>query len=496
MMIKGMTTGRIKLLVLAVLTGAAVLAITWPRGIEAADATASLPVRLTLAEAIDLAARQSPELVSSMQALELSRSRLRESSGSRQPKVVLQGSYYDTSVYSVAGGLTSDSSSSARPSVRVAVSQTLPGILPAPFSVGLSPTELAAIDLDGAELDLAKARQNVVFSVISAYLNVLKAQQIKSLNDSALEGASNFLDEVRSKLSLGVATKLDLMKAESQLDQARFNQLKAGDDLDAAMRSLALLLGLPAETSFDLVNDFQVEQEEQNLEELVKLALENRPEVKQASLSVQKARAAVETARRSLWPSVGLSAAYSNQGDVLVSATGSLSLTSGQVGWTLTLANEGAEDSRSTVVTPGAATGSKSTSTSSVGIEVSWPLWDGGVAREKLGQAETNLKIQKSALERQKQAVVEDVYAASVGLKQALLKLELAKKAVDEAEEALRVTKARFEAGAGVVAEVIDATQSLASARAGEVQALFDCYLARARLGKAVGLLGTERWKL
>jgi len=491
-MIKAVTTGRIKLLGLAVLTGAAILAIAGSRGIEAADATVSPPVRLTLADALDLAARQSPELVSGLQALELSRSRLRESSGSRQPKVVLQGSYYDTSVYSLTGDLTSDASSS----VRVTASQTLPGILPAPFSVGLSPTELAAIDLDGAELDLARARQNVMFNVISAYLNVLKAQQIKSLNDGALEGASNFLDEVRSKLSLGVATKLDLMKAESQLDQARFNQLKAGDDLDAAMRSLALLLGLPAETRFDLVNDFQVEQEERSLEELVKLALENRTEVKQANLSVEKARAAVETARRSLWPSVGLSATYSNQGDLSVSATGSLNLTSGQVGWTLTLANEGAEDSRSTVGTPGAAAASKSTSTSSVGIEVSWPLWDGGVAREKLGQAETNLKVQKSALERQKQAVVEDVYAASVGLKQALLKLELAKKAVDEAQEALRVTEARFEAGAGVVAEVIEATQSLASARAGEVQALFDCYLARARLGKAVGLLGTEGWKL
>jgi len=44
------------------------------------------------------------------------------------------------------------------------------------------------------------------------------------------------------------------------------------------------------------------------------------------------------------------------------------------------------------------------------------------------------------------------------------------------------------------VAEVIDATQSLASARAGAVGALFDCYLARARLAKAVGLLGTEGW--
>ncbi|MEW6230019.1 MAG: TolC family protein, partial [Bacillota bacterium] len=468
--------------------GVAILAVAWPWGIEAAGATPSPPVRLTLADALDLAARQSPELVSSLQALELSRSRLRESSGSRQPKVILQGSYYGTSAGSPAGALTPGAS----PSVRVTASQTLPGVLPEPFSVGLSPTELAAIDLDEAERDLAKAKQNVTFNVISAYLNVLKAQQIKSLNDGALEKASSLLDEVRSKLNLGVATQLDLMKAQSQLDQARFNQVKAGDDLDAAMRSLALLLGLPAETKCELVNDFQVEPEERNLEDLVKLALENRVEVKQASLSVLRARAALETAKRSLWPSVGLSATYSNQGDVSVTATGSLDLTSGDVGWTLTLGNEAPGDSPSGAM--GAAAAPRSTSASSAGVEISWPLWDGGVARERLGQAETNLEIQESILERQKRTVTEDVYAASVALKQALLRLELAERTVGEAEEALRVTEARFAAGAGVVAEVIDAAHSLASAKTGAVEALFDCYLARARLGKAVGLLGSEGW--
>ena len=450
---------------------------------------ASQPVHLTLAEALDLAARQNPDLVSSMQALELGRSKLRESSGGRQPKVAVQGYYGNTFL---------DSASDASSSVSVTVSQTLPGVLPAPFSVGLSATQLAAMDLDEAELELAKAKQNTMFNVISAYLGVLRAQQMRSLSDGSVESASNLVDEVNTKLALGVATKLDLMKAESQLDQAKFNQLKAQDDLNAAMRSLALLLGLPAETEFDLVNEFQVETNDESLEELVQLAFENRSEVKQASLSVEKARAAVDTARRALWPSVGLSASYSKPGDVSLTATGSLGLTTGQAGWTLTLSKGDAEDSRSAAGTPGEiGLGSKSSEpVTNVGIEVSWSLWDGGVTREKLTQAETTLKMQQDALERQKQAVVEDVYAAAVGLKQAVQKLELAGKAVGEAEEALRVTKARFDAGAAVMAEVIDATQSLASAKVEQIQALFDCYLARARLGKAVGLLGHEGWKL
>lgn len=478
-MARGRTTGRHRFLILM-----GIVLISMARPCRTGASPDPPPVRLTLADALNLAMGQNPEVVGSNQALELGRSGLRESRASRLPKILVQGSYYDTSVRSLTDALTSSSSSS----VRVTASQTLPAVLPGPFSVGLSPTELAAINLEISELDLVKTAQKVMFDVTGAYLNVLRLQRVKMLSDSALERASLFVDEVRSKLTLGVATELDLMKAQGQFDQARFNQIKAGDDANSAMRSLALLLGLPAETEFELIDDFRVEQDESSLEELVALALENRVEVKQSSLSVRKARAALETVRRSFWPSLSLSATYSGQEDVSVSAAASLNLTSGDASWKATFERESPEGARTAIGPPAPK------ATSTVGIEVSWPLWDGGAAGERLKQAQTSLEIQESVLERQRQAIIEDVYAALVGLKHALLKLRLAEKAVDEAEGALRVTEARFAVGAGVVAEVIDATQSLASARAGAVGALFDCYLARARLAKALGVLGTEKW--
>ncbi|MCR4402934.1 MAG: TolC family protein [Firmicutes bacterium] len=508
---------RAKLWAVAVAASVSVLAIATvcPRGLEATDATPSPPVRLTLAEALDLAAKQNPDVVTSSQALEVARSKFRESGGSRQPKIVLQGSHYATTYHtsdsgpggssggsggSGGTGSSGGSTSATDSSVRLTVSQTLPGLLPPPFSVGLSPAELAAVDVRQAELDAERTKQNVTYSVISAYLNVLRAQQIKALSDGAVEAATRLVHEGRTKLTLGVATALDLMKAESQLNQARFNQAKAADDVMASMRSLALLLGLPADTTFALVDDIQDREIDQNrdLEELVGLALENRTEIKQASLLVERARASVDTARRALWPSVGVSTTYSREGDVSVSATGTLGLTSGQAGWTLTLGSEESTGSRDELggYGSGGAAASEPTSVTRVGIEVSWPLWDGGVSRERLAQAQTSLEMQRSALERQRQAIEEDVYAAVVSLKQAFLRHELAKSTVSEAEETLRITKARFEAGVAVMAEVIEATQSLDNAKSGQVQALFDCYLAWARLGKAVGLLGREGWRL
>lgn len=471
-----------------VILGVLILAFSWQHALEASTGTKI--AALTLADAINLAARQDPEVVAAKQALELTSSRLRESRGNTKPKISLQGSGHGTLTALPTGASTSSGGSS----VTVTVSQSLPGVMPEPFSVGLSPVELSEISLQEVELDLAKTEQKVVLDTIAAYLNVLRLQQLKDLSNGAHEKAARLLDEVESKLALGVATRLDLLKAQNQLDQATFSLMRTEDDLCSAMRSLAITLGLPPETQFQLTDAFdvsevfQMKHDEYELEELMAIALENRIEMKQANLSYLKVEASLETTKRSMKPSVSLFANYSHQDTTSFSASASLDLASGDAAWKASLDNQ-------TSTEPAPDKGFARKSTSTVGINVSFALWDGGMANEKLKQAEMSLKIQEAAKERQKQAITEDVYTASTALKQARVRLQLAENAVLEAEESFRITEARFARGAGVATEVIDAAQSLASSESGVVEALFDYYLAQARLGKAIGLLGTEGWK-
>ncbi len=465
--------------VASVLLCLAAMSFASPCGVAAS--TEGQAARLTLREALEIAVRQSPEIVGARQALELSRSTSAEARASRLPRISVQGSH-EASIHPAAAGPVS----SADTSVSLTVTQSLPSWLPEPFGVGLSPLELATMNLQLAEIDLCKTEQKVLFDVTSAYLGVLRSEEMKALCDAAIEAAARFLDEVQSKLALGIATDLDLMRAQNQLDQARFNRVKAEDDLDGARRSLALLLGLPAETQFELASDFRVEEDQRKLEELVPLALERRPELKQASIGVLKAEAALETAKRSLWPQVSLAATHTSRGDVSFTAGASVSLTSGEATWKATLSDDPPEGA-----TPGGATG-LSAPTSVVAVDVSWLLGDGGVGREKVRQAEISLEMQRSELSRQRQAVIEDVRSAQVGQRQAFLKLRLAEEAAREAEAALRVARARFEAGVAVLAEVMEADESLDSAKAGAISALFDCYLAEARLARALGTLGTE----
>jgi len=65
--------------------------------------------------------------------------------------------------------------------------------------------------------------------------------------------------------------------------------------------------------------------------------------------------------------------------------------------------------------------------------------------------------------------------------------LDSQKKVVEVAEEALRLARARSEAGTGTQLDVLSAQTALTDARTTQVQALHDYDAARARLQRAVG---------
>jgi outer membrane protein TolC len=65
--------------------------------------------------------------------------------------------------------------------------------------------------------------------------------------------------------------------------------------------------------------------------------------------------------------------------------------------------------------------------------------------------------------------------------------LKSQEKVVEEGEEALRLAKARNEAGTATQLDVLSAQTALTEARTTQVQALHDYAVARARLERAVG---------
>ncbi len=185
------------------------------------------------------------------------------------------------------------------------------------------------------------------------------------------------------------------------------------------------------------------------LAKLLAVAERTRPELAAAGLRVQAARQGVSGARSAFLPQVGLSV----MGDVMKQR------------------------------------GEPTRSGNTLGIVVSFPLWDAGARRARVGEARA--LQQRSEQERQRVGlqVGQDVSDALLGLRAAEQNVHTAEAGVASAEEGYRVTLLRYQSGLGLNVEVLDAEATLTRARNDRVQALYEYNVAQDQLRRALGVL-------
>jgi outer membrane protein TolC len=114
----------------------------------------------------------------------------------------------------------------------------------------------------------------------------------------------------------------------------------------------------------------------------------------------------------------------------------------------------------------------------SVTLAATLQLYDGGITRERVREAELRLE-QLRVVEAQLRARIElEVRQAWFALEQSGAALATAEKAVEQAREAARVAAVRFEAGVGTALELLSAQAQLAQAELSLAQARFEQNLA------------------
>jgi outer membrane protein TolC len=118
---------------------------------------------------------------------------------------------------------------------------------------------------------------------------------------------------------------------------------------------------------------------------------------------------------------------------------------------------------------------------------MSWDIFDGLLTRGKVLQARAQLDRSRAELEDSSRRIELEVRTAYSTFIEAREVLESQEKVQEEAEEALRLARARADAGTGTQLDVLDAETSLTQARTTQVQALHDYAVARARLERATG---------
>lgn len=310
---------------------------------------------------------------------------------------------------------------------------------------------LADANLRGAQAVLARTRRQIVFGAQQLYLRALLGLENVVAAQRGLDQAKEGLRVAGARVSTGTAAQIEVLQAEVAVANAEQEVVRARTEVAAAHAGLNAALNQAQDAPLELVETLEPRPVAGTLAEAVARALRDRPEIAELQSRAAVVQASVEIAASGGRPHATVTAAYDlgNNGGASPGVTG---------GWSVTL-----------------------------GITLA--LYDGGLVRERVREAQLRLEQLKVMEAQARQQVELEVRQAWLALQQASGELQAASTAVRQGREAARLASVRYEAGVGTQLELLSAQASLAQAELGLSAARFGHNLARIRLILATGSL-------
>jgi outer membrane protein TolC len=441
-----------------------VLAALLAFAIRAAEAQMPTPRRLSLGEAARLAAAQAAGVQGAQQRAEQAQARVTESRASLLPQLSAVPNWTSHTLNSASFGFNFPAPAGEKPlldpngqvigpvnfwDLRGEASQTVLD-LAASGRVRAARTAAAA-----SSAGVATAAEQAAFMAANAYVHALRAEALVQarMADSAL--ANDLVNIARDQLEAGVGVALDVTRAESQRASGRAQLIAARNDRDRAQLELRRALNLALDTPLELSDSLATVAplENQNEQAAIDQALRTRPDVRAADLQFAAAEQQAAAVRATRLPTVGV------------------------------FANDG----------PPGLQPQHFLNTYTYGIQVRWPLFEGGLRSGQAQEAQAAAREIDVRRRDLRQQIEVEVRSASLDLASAREQVDAAREHERLAEQEVAQARERFRAGVAGNADVITASLSLNAARTGLVDALTAYQTARVSLARAEGTVSELR---
>lgn len=408
--------------------------------------------KLSLQDSLKVALVHNKRLQATLQEKEVARGTVLESYSTALPKVTASAGYtrldevgaFDVGGQQISLGFVNNYSAG------LLVSQPL-------FRGGAISAQLRAAQLAACLSDesVRGQVQQTIYDAARAYYDALLAQQLFKVNEEAVKSAEAHLEDVKRKRGQGVASEFDVLRAQVDVSNFRAEMIQQQNRIHLAKTSLLRVLGVSQQSEVELSEELAYAPMKPVLEEAVRLAHENRPDLYEAEIGVRVQQEALRIARSRYWPSVDAVFAQS---------------------WARP------DPHVSTLDDWGGAW--------SAGVVASWPIFDGlaregAVIREKAVLKRRNIEL----LDAQERALLE-VQQAILSIRDAEEFVESQRLNLQRAGEGLRLAEVGYREGINTEVEVTDARAALTRARALYYQAVYDHSFARLDLQRAMGILG------
>jgi outer membrane protein len=297
--------------------------------------------------------------------------------------------------------------------------------------------------------NIAFVKSTLAYAVVQGYYTILFLEKSIDINDTDVATLNEHINITNKKIESGTATDYDLLSTKVRLTDYQSNKVTLKNQLNDQKIVLKQLTGLN-DNEINIKGDFKLLTSYTNVDSLIQVAFNQRPEIK---LAVDEENTA------------HLSKTLASNGN----------LPDLSVGFIYGLKN-GFEPNLDAIRGNWAAT-----------VNMSVPIFNGFRTRGKEEEAEANLKISETNTLHTKIKITAEVQKAVENLNSNLDQVKTAELKISLAEEALQKARAQYSSGVGTNLDLLDAETRLADARFLYLQTIYNNIIDTYQLKKAVG---------
>ena len=308
--------------------------------------------------------------------------------------------------------------------------------------------QAAKLGYEAAQKELTAAYEKLRLNVYEAFYRVLITQEFVKVAEQSVELVEKQLGIAQTSLEAGAATNFDVLRAKVQLANAKSQVIRAKNGVKIAKNAYKTLLNLPLVDDISVEGSFEIPEVKIKLDELIKQALEKRPEITRSQLNEQAGQKQLSVAKTRNLPDFAFFSNYQiSHSERLIEMNRIWSL----------------------------------------GLQINIPIFDGFASRAAVKQSESVLKQLQIGTEQVMSVVETEVRNAYLALLEAKTLIDVQRETVAQAQESVRIATIRFENGMITTVELTDTQLALIQSKVNRLQAQHDYVIGLARLEKAIG---------
>ena len=302
--------------------------------------------------------------------------------------------------------------------------------------------------------DKRRTEMQAIAGVVRAYYGAVLAGESLKTAEQSMRSAEADLKRAESVRAAGMSTDVDVLSIRVHLASVTEQRIKRAAELEVARSALNDALGLPLDTRHMLTSALaRLDLPDVELASLEVDASSTRPESRASHLKADLAKTQLDSARSAFLPQVTFHAAF--------------------------------EADRQQFINKGGANW-----LASIGLR--WNLFNGNSDKARIEESRHWLERAHADEQRVDSAVRLEVRRAWADLRAAEQRIEVAKAAVAEGDESLRITQNRYEAGMSNVTDLLRNETAVLESRTRYLAAVHDQRIAATMLELAAGRLSPD----